>query len=163
MSALDKVLGGDTPAATPKGKSDVDDCLLFLATMKGGAVCSFEATRLALGHENRNTIEVNGEKRAIPEVVFAMFQGKFAIITPALIAGAFAERVKFRGYCVFILLWSLLIYCPLCHIVWGGGFLADGGNFAGSVALQTVQVVRDIAQGHIRLLGKLLRTRVMSL
>ena len=48
-----------------KGKSDVDDCVLFLATMKGGAVCSFEATRLALGHENRNTIEVNGEKGSL--------------------------------------------------------------------------------------------------
>ena len=55
----------------------------------------------------------------IPEYVFCMFQGKFAIITPALIAGAFAERVQFRGYCVFITLWSLLIYNPLAHIVWG--------------------------------------------
>ena len=53
----------------------------------------------------------------IPEYVFAMFQGKFAIITPALIAGAFAERVRFRGYCVFIALWSLIVYCPLCHWV----------------------------------------------
>ncbi len=59
----------------------------------------------------------------IPEYVFAMFQGKFAIITPALIAGAFAERVKFRSYCIFIALWTLLVYCPLAHIVWGGGFL----------------------------------------
>ncbi|MEC7289859.1 MAG: ammonia channel protein, partial [Pseudomonadota bacterium] len=59
----------------------------------------------------------------IPESVFVMFQMTFAIITPALIAGAFAERVQFRGYCVFITLWSLLIYNPLAHIVWGGGFL----------------------------------------
>jgi Amt family ammonium transporter len=59
----------------------------------------------------------------IPETVFAMFQGKFAIITPALIAGAFAERVRFFGYCVFILVWSIVVYCPLAHIVWGGGFL----------------------------------------
>ena len=59
----------------------------------------------------------------LPDLVFAMFQGKFAIITPALIAGAFAERVKFRGYCVFILLWSLLVYCPLAHMIWGGGWL----------------------------------------
>jgi Amt family ammonium transporter len=54
----------------------------------------------------------------IPEYVFAMFQGKFAIITPALIAGAFAERVRFRGYCLFIVLWSILVYNPLCHWVW---------------------------------------------
>ena len=60
----------------------------------------------------------------IPEYVFAMFQGKFAIITPALIAGAFAERVKFRGYCIFIALWSLIVYNPLCHWVWADvGFL----------------------------------------
>ncbi|XAM00285.1 ammonium transporter [Phycisphaeraceae bacterium D3-23] len=61
---------------------------------------------------------------AIPSFVFAMFQGKFAIIAPALIAGAFAERVKFRGYCLFILLWSLLVYCPLCHMIWGGGLVS---------------------------------------
>src|SRR4030042_963185 len=54
-------------------------------------------------------------KAGVPEYVFAMFQGKFAIITPALIAGAFAERVSFKGYCVFIALWGLLVYNPLCH------------------------------------------------
>ncbi|MBI2095535.1 MAG: ammonium transporter [Candidatus Omnitrophica bacterium] len=64
----------------------------------------------------------------IPEYVFAMFQGKFAIITPALIAGAFAERVRFRSYCVFITLWCLLVYCPLCHWVWASdGFLFNAG------------------------------------
>jgi len=72
----------------------------------------------------------------IPEYVFAMFQGKFAIITPALIAGAFAERVQFRGYCVFIALWSLIIYNPLAHIVWGGGFLTgDAIDFAGGTVI----------------------------
>ena len=63
-------------------------------------------------------------KNGIPEYVFAMFQGKFAIITPALIAGAFAERVRFKGYCVFITLWALFVYNPLCHWVWAeDGFL----------------------------------------
>lgn len=74
----------------------------------------------------------------IPEYVFAMFQGKFAIITPALIAGAFAERVKFRGYCIFIALWSLLIYNPLCHWVWAGdGWLFKKGaiDFAGGTVI----------------------------
>jgi len=72
----------------------------------------------------------------IPHLVFAMFQGKFAIITPALIAGAFAERVRFRGYCVFIALWSLLIYNPLCHWVWGGGFLTgEAIDFAGGTVI----------------------------
>ena len=54
-----------------------------------------------------------------------MFQGKFAIITPALIIGALAERVYFRGYILFIALWFLVIYCPLCHWVWA----ADGWLF----------------------------------
>jgi len=77
----------------------------------------------------------------IPEYVFAMFQGKFAIITPALIAGAFAERVRFRGYCLFIALWSLLVYCPLCHWVWASdGFLYNMGakgaiDFAGGTVV----------------------------
>jgi len=57
-------------------------------------------------------------KDGIPEYILAMFQGKFAIITPALISGALAERVYFRGYCLFIVLWFLLVYCPLCHWVW---------------------------------------------
>jgi ammonium transporter, Amt family len=61
----------------------------------------------------------------IPDLVFVMFQGKFAIITPALIAGAFAERVRFRGYVVFIALWSILVYSPLAHWVWA----ADGWLF----------------------------------
>ena len=70
------------------------------------------------------------------DLVFVMFQGKFAIITPAIIAGAFAERVRFRGYCVFILLWSLLVYCPLCHWIWGGGFLSEKAiDFAGGTVI----------------------------
>jgi Amt family ammonium transporter len=64
----------------------------------------------------------------IPEYVLAMFQGKFAIITPALISGALAERVYFRGYIFFIVLWFLLIYCPLCHWVWASdGWLYNAG------------------------------------
>lgn len=64
----------------------------------------------------------------VPVYVLAMFQGKFAIITPALISGALAERVYFRGYCVFISLWFLLIYCPLCHWVWAtDGWLYEQG------------------------------------
>lgn len=72
----------------------------------------------------------------IPQYVFAMFQGKFAIITPALIAGAFAERVRFFGYCVFITLWSLLVYNPLAHWIWGGGFLTGRAiDFAGGTVI----------------------------
>jgi Amt family ammonium transporter len=84
------------------------------------------------------TVSSNG----VPDLVFAMFQGKFAIITPALIAGAFAERIRFRGYAVFIALWSLLVYCPLAHWVWSSepgaeGFLYQLGaiDFAGGTVV----------------------------
>ena len=70
----------------------------------------------------------NSIVHGVPEYVLAMFQGKFAIITPALIAGAIAERVSFKGYCVFITLWFLFIYCPLCHWVWASdGWLFNAG------------------------------------
>jgi Amt family ammonium transporter len=74
----------------------------------------------------------------IPDLIFSMFQAKFAIITPALIAGAFAERVSFKSYCFFIALWSLLIYNPLCHWVWASdGFLFKMGaiDFAGGTVV----------------------------
>jgi Amt family ammonium transporter len=82
---------------------------------------------------------VNGTPNAfaptIPSLVYMAFQMKFAVITPALIAGAFCERMRFRGYLVFIGLWSLLVYCPFAHAEWGGGFLGTGGlhaiDFAG--------------------------------
>ena len=66
--------------------------------------------------------------KGVPEYVLAMFQGKFAIIAPALISGALAERVYFRGYIAFIVLWMLFIYCPLCHWVWASdGWLFNSG------------------------------------
>jgi Amt family ammonium transporter len=74
----------------------------------------------------------------IPTYVFVMFQGMFAIITPALMLGAFAERMRFSVYTVFILIWVLLVYIPLCHMVWGGGYI--GGtlgafDFAGGLVV----------------------------
>jgi ammonium transporter, Amt family len=86
-------------------------------------------------------IDTNIMDAGIPEYVFSMFQGKFAIITPALIAGAFAERVSFKAYCFFIALWSLLVYNPLCHWVWASdGFLFKLGakgaiDFAGGTVV----------------------------
>ena len=69
----------------------------------------------------------------IPETVFFMFQMTFAIITPALAVGAFAERMKFSALLWFTVLWMVLVYAPVCHWVWGGGWLADLGfmDFAG--------------------------------
>jgi len=86
----------------------------------------------------------------VPEYVFAMFQGKFAILTPALIAGAFAERVSFKGYIVFIALWGLLVYNPLCHWVWASdGFLFNMGamgaiDFAGGTVVHIASGVSGL-------------------
>jgi Amt family ammonium transporter len=66
----------------------------------------------------------------IPLLVHMVFQGMFFIITPALICGAFAERMKFSTMVVFSILWGTLVYCPLCHWVWDGGILAYGSNHA---------------------------------
>ncbi len=73
----------------------------------------------------------------IPETVFVMFQMTFAIITPALIVGAFAERMKFSAMLWFSGLWLALVYLPVCHWVWGGGWLADMGllDFAGGTVV----------------------------
>ena len=70
----------------------------------------------------------NAVTNGVPDYVLAMFQGKFAIITPALISGALAERVFFRGYSLFIVLWFLFVYCPLCHWIWApDGWLYNYG------------------------------------
>ena len=98
----------------------------------------------------------------IPELLFVMFQCMFAIITPALILGAFAERIKFSGYILFISLWVVLAYFPMAHWVWGGGFLQQMGAIdfaggtvvpinAGSSALVTAILLRnrsDYRAGH---------------
>ncbi len=73
----------------------------------------------------------------IPEILFALFQCMFAILTPALIVGAFAERVKFSGYVLFIVIWSILVYNPVAHWVWGGGWIGAMGalDYAGGTVV----------------------------
>jgi Amt family ammonium transporter len=82
-------------------------------------------------------VEVKTVKGTIPETVFAMFQLTFAIITPALVIGAYAERVKFSGMLLFSLLWLLVVYCPVAHWVWGDGWLQKMGlmDFAGGTVV----------------------------
>jgi ammonium transporter, Amt family len=76
-------------------------------------------------------------KGTIPETLFAMYQMTFAIITPALVVGAYAERVRFGGMLLFSVLWLLIVYCPLAHWVWGGGWLQARGvmDFAGGLVV----------------------------
>ncbi|HCQ97820.1 MAG TPA: ammonia channel protein [Acidobacteria bacterium] len=82
-------------------------------------------------------IEVGTVSGTIPESVFQMFQLTFAIITPALMVGAFAERMKFSAMMVFMALWVTIVYAPVAHWVWGGGFLQDMGviDFAGGIVV----------------------------
>ncbi len=78
------------------------------------------------------------EGQTIPAQLFVCFQMMFAVITPALMVGAFVERIKFSGFLLFVVLWSTLIYDPMCHMVWGkGGWLFDKGalDFAGGTVI----------------------------
>ena len=76
-------------------------------------------------------------KGTIPHVLFMCFQGTFCIITAALISGAIVERMRFSAYVIFISLWAMLVYVPVAHWVWGGGWLADMGalDFAGGTVV----------------------------
>jgi ammonium transporter, Amt family len=82
-------------------------------------------------------VDVKAVKGSIPETVFAMFQLTFAIITPALVIGAYAERVRFGGMLLFSVLWLLVVYCPIAHWVWGDGWLQKMGvmDFAGGLVV----------------------------
>jgi len=84
-------------------------------------------------------VDVKSVKGSIPESMFAMFQLTFAIITPALVVGAYAERVRFGGMLLFSLLWLLVVYLPVAHWVWGDGWLQKLGllDFAGGTVVHT--------------------------
>ena len=83
------------------------------------------------------SIDINSTSGTIPESLFATFQMTFAIITPALIIGAFVERIKFSAMLIFISLWVIIVYVPVTHWVWGGGILSSWGtmDFAGGIVV----------------------------
>ena len=83
------------------------------------------------------SIDLDSISGTIPESLFATFQMTFAIITPALIIGAFVERIKFSAMLIFISLWVLIVYVPVTHLVWGGGILSSWGtmDFAGGIVV----------------------------
>jgi Amt family ammonium transporter len=103
-----------------------------------------------------NGITIDSLSGTIPEYVFAMFQAMFAIITIALISGAVAERIKFSAYCVFALVWTTLVYDPIAHWVWGGGWLAKLApaalDFAGGTVVHLSSGISAMAL--IMFLGK---------
>jgi len=82
----------------------------------------------------------------IPTYAFIAFQGMFAIITPALISGAIVGRIKFKSYIAFILLWGIIVYAPICHWVWGGGFLTGKTlDFAGGTVVHISSGISSLA------------------
>ena len=105
-----------------------------IAFTDGGPLNAFMGGFSAFMH---NGIGVDSVSGTIPTYVFSMFQMTFAIITPALIAGAFAERMKFSAMLLFMGLWSIIVYAPVAHWVWGGGFLSGLGvlDFAGGTVV----------------------------
>ena len=122
----------------------------FAITCMVSIVWVLFAYSLAFGDGGANNAWIGGMSKAlmagigvdtlkgdIPETVFAMFQMTFAIITPALVVGAFAERMKFSSMMIFSLLWLLLVYVPVCHWVWGDGWLQKLGvmDFAGGTVV----------------------------
>ena len=82
-----------------------------------------------------NNLPATWSGLSIPGLSFALFQGMFAIITPALISGALVERLSFRFWCLFSPIWLLLVYAPLAHMVWGGGLLGKDLDFAGGTVV----------------------------
>ncbi len=114
-----------------------------LAFGDGGSVNAFIGglDNFMLGAVTEDTLS-----GSIPESAFALFQMTFAIITPALIVGGFAERMKFSAMLMFSVAWLLLVYVPICHWVWGGGWLADLGvmDFAGGIVVHITAGVAAI-------------------
>jgi Amt family ammonium transporter len=96
----------------------------------------------------------------VPHAAFAMYQMMFAVITPALITGAVAERMRFSAYVLFLALWSILVYAPLAHWVWGGGWLGDLGalDFAGGTVVHisagAAALAAIVRTGHRRGYGR---------
>ena len=115
-------------------------CVVTLAWVAVGYSIAFgdgNAWWGGLGKSFLSGIQVSTVKGSIPETVFAMYQLTFAIITPALVIGAFAERVRFGGMLLFSVLWLLIVYCPIAHWVWGDGWLMKRGlmDFAGGTVV----------------------------
>jgi ammonium transporter len=99
-----------------------------------------------LSHAFLSGIDVNSVTGTIPTYAYIAFQGMFAIITPALISGAIAGRVKFKSYIAFIALWGIIVYAPVCHWVWGGGFLTGKAlDFAGGTVVHITSGVSSLA------------------
>jgi len=107
--------------------------LCFSGDAMGGIIGNFDKAFMH-GVDLNSAFAGNAK---LPEFVFMAYQMMFAIITPALITGAFVNRVTFKSYLIFLVLWQVLVYYPFAHMVWGGGLLAQWGvrDFAGGIVV----------------------------
>uniref|UniRef100_A0A7S2L3G8 Ammonium transporter n=1 Tax=Zooxanthella nutricula TaxID=1333877 RepID=A0A7S2L3G8_9DINO len=106
-------------------------------------------------HESLESgINTNLDVPNIPGVLFAGYQGMFAVITPALMTGAFADRMRWLPYIIFVSAWMLVVYAPVCHWVWGGGWMGNWGcwDFAGGIVVHVSSGFSALA--CLRVLGK---------
>jgi len=117
-------------------------CLVSVAWLAGAYSLAFSGGGAWIGDLNKVLLlgvprDAVAPNTTLPETVYFMFQMTFAIITPALIVGAFVERMRFGAVLLFSLLWLLLVYVPVAHWVWGGGWLAQRGvlDFAGGLVV----------------------------
>ena len=115
-------------------------CIISVCWVVYGYSLAFKGDGAFIG--DLSAIFLNGVERdsmsgSLPESVFITFQMTFAIITPALVVGAFAERMKFSAMCLFSIAWFTFVYLPACHMVWGGGYLGSKGviDFAGGLVV----------------------------
>lgn len=126
------------------GMVSVEFILIGYAMAFGGDVNGLigDLSKIGLSGVGYNILEGG----TIPELAFVAFQCMFAALTPALITGAFAERMKFAGFAILMLLWAIFIYNPMAHWVWGGGFLAELGalDFAGGLVIHILSGVSGL-------------------
>ncbi len=96
-------------------------------------------------------VEPSDYAPTVPHLAFMIYQAMFAVITPALISGAFAERMKFSAYILFILLWSTFVYDPVAHWIWGGGWMSSLGvlDFAGGIVVHATSGISALAAALI--------------
>ena len=135
-------------------------CLISVVWMVVGYSLAFGESQGLIGGLNRFLLigmEVDSLSGTVPESVFMTFQMTFAIITPALITGAYAGRMKFSSMLVFNAVWVLLVYAPIAHWVWGGGFLGNDGvlDFAGGTVVHINAGVAGLVAALV--IGKRLR------
>src|SRR5438067_9322577 len=129
-------------------------CLVTVLWMVAGYSLAFSPGNAWIGGLDQLMLRGLGVQRltgTIPESIFMVFQMTFAIITPALITGAFADRMKFSAMLIFMGAWLLLVYAPVAHWVWGGGFLGSAGvlDFAGGTVVHLNAGIAGLVAAYV--------------